>query len=176
MGQTQPSPQTLLHFFKLNKMKSEDLNVHGRVRKNTSREKNREIDQKVLDSMLIYKDRSAEDITCRLEELKKEWDIEKTLEVNASAFALTGIILGTLVSKKWFLLPGIVSGFLLQHGLQGWCPPLPLFRAMGIRSRQEIDEEIYALKILRGDFDNVTSESHPSEIIDSLRGNQLSAI
>jgi hypothetical protein len=152
-------------------MKSEDLNVHGRVRENTSGDKNREIDQQVLDSMLTYKNRSAEEITCRLEELQKEWDIEKTLEVNASSLALTGILLGTFINKKWFLLPGIVTGFLLQHGLQGWCPPLPVFRAMGIRSRQEIDEEIYALKILRGDFDDVNSESHPSEIIDSLRGN-----
>jgi len=35
----------------------------------------------------------------------------------------------------------------LQHGLQGWCPPLPLLRRLGIRTRGEIDREKYALKV-----------------------------
>lgn len=32
-----------------------------------------------------------------------------------------------------------------QHALQGWCPPLPLFRKMGIRTRKEMDAEKYTL-------------------------------
>ena len=127
--------------------------IHGRVRQNTSEKKNRRIDQKIIMNIGKYRDYSDDAISSRLEELRKEWDIEKTLEVNASALALTGVVLGALVNKRWLILPGIVTGFLLQHGLQGWCPPLPLFRAMGIRTRQEIDEEMYALKIIRGDFE-----------------------
>lgn len=34
---------------------------------------------------------------------------------------------------------------LLQHGLQGWCPPLPVLRRLGVRTRGEIDREKYAL-------------------------------
>ncbi len=36
--------------------------------------------------------------------------------------------------------------------VQEWCPPVPVFRRLGVRTCQEIDEEKYALKILRGDF------------------------
>jgi hypothetical protein len=46
-----------------------------------------------------------------------------------------------------------VLGFLLQHAVQGWCPPLALLRRLGVRTRREIDAEKYALKALRGDFD-----------------------
>ena len=45
-----------------------------------------------------------------------------------------------------------MTGFLFQHATQGWCPPVPLFRKLGVRTRSEIDREKYALKILRGDF------------------------
>jgi hypothetical protein len=151
-------------------MKSANMNMYGRVRKNTSRKQNREIDQKVLNRIQKYKECTASEITFRLEELKKEWDIGKMLEVNASFIVLTGLLMGVFVNRKWLFLPGLVAGFLLQHGVQGWCPPLPLFRALGVRTRQEIDEEIYAMKILRGDFDTVNSGSPPSEIFKSLRG------
>lgn len=144
-------------------------NKYGRVRKNTPVEHNKKIDLKVEKIIENYRYLSSDEISCRLAELKKEWDIEKTLEVNASTLAVTGLLLGTFGSRKWYFLPMIVTSFLLQHGIQGWCPPLPLFRKFGIRTRQEIDEEMYALKILRGDFDTVSSVSESEEIIDSLR-------
>jgi len=48
-----------------------------------------------------------------------------------------------------------VLSFLFQHAVQGWCPPVPVFRRMGVRTRKEIDREKYALKALRGDFDGL---------------------
>ncbi len=62
------------------------------------------------------------------------------------------------MDKRFFALPAVVAGFLLQHALQGWCPPLPLFRRLGVRTAAEIDQERYALKALRGDF--ASSQSH----------------
>jgi hypothetical protein len=63
------------------------------------------------------------------------------------------------VDKKWFIFPAVVAGFLLQHAVQGWCPPMPVFRRLGFRTQSEIDSERYALKTLRGDFRNLpTSE------------------
>jgi len=47
----------------------------------------------------------------------------------------------------------LVFGFFFQHATQGWCPPIPVFRRMGVRTRREINRERYALKALRGDFD-----------------------
>jgi len=88
----------------------------------------------------------------RLAELDREWDIERTLEANAATASLVGLTLGATVDRKWFIFPAVVAGFLLQHAVQGWCPPLPVFRRCGFRTASEIDYERYALKALRGDF------------------------
>lgn len=88
----------------------------------------------------------------RIRKLDKEWDIERVLETNMSILALTGLTLSLFASRYWLLLPGAVLLFFLQHAVQGWCPPIPLFRALGVRTRPEIDREKYALKAIRGDF------------------------
>lgn len=93
-----------------------------------------------------------EAIDARLAELDREWDIERRLEVNAALVGLAGVGLGAFVDKRWLLLPAAVSGFLLQHAVQGWCPPLPLLRRLGARTPDEINDERVALKALRGDF------------------------
>jgi hypothetical protein len=93
----------------------------------------------------------------RLAELDHEWDIERALEANAASISLIGLGLGTLVSRRFFALPAVVAGFLLQHALQGWCPPLPVMRRLGLRTQTEIEQERYALKLLRGDFKEVAS-------------------
>jgi len=88
----------------------------------------------------------------RLDELDAEWDTERMLEANASALVLAGLGLGSWVDRRFYLLPAVVAGFLLQHALQGWCPPLPVLRRLGVRTQTEIELERYALKALRGDF------------------------
>jgi hypothetical protein len=150
-------------------MEVKEQNIEGRVRENTSDDANQNIDQKVINNITRYSNRSSEEITERLEKLQKEWDIERILEVNASSLVLASLVFGILGKRKWFILTGVVGGFLLQHGIQGWCPPLPVFRALGIRTRREIDEEIYALKTLRGDFDELSTTTPPEKIINSFR-------
>jgi len=118
-----------------------------RVRSSTASHVNEEIDHQTDINIYRYKGKSRAEILERIQMLDKEWDIERLLEVNASTLALTGLILGLTKNRKWLFLPGIVLPFLLQHGLQGWCPPLPLLRRLGIRTRGEIDREKYALKI-----------------------------
>jgi hypothetical protein len=111
----------------------------------------------------------------RLEELDREWDIERTLEANAAGAALVGLGLGTFVNRRWFLLPAVVAGFLLQHAVQGWCPPVPLFRRIGVRSQTEIDYERYSLKVLRGDFqqrpvaDGRTDRAHVTRVLEAVQ-------
>jgi hypothetical protein len=29
-------------------------------------------------------------------------------------------------NNRWLVLPIAVTGFLLQHAIQGWCPPIPV--------------------------------------------------
>ena len=65
---------------------------------------------------------------------------------------LAGLALGIFVDRRFLVLPVAVAAFLLQHALQGWCPPLPLLRRLGVRTTAEIHQEILALRILRGDF------------------------
>lgn len=88
----------------------------------------------------------------RLAELDREWDIERCLETTAASLALVGTALGATVNRRWYALPAAVGAFLMQHALQGWCPPLPLLRRLGVRTTDEINQERYALKALRGDF------------------------
>ncbi len=150
-------------------MATEGTTIRDRVRENTPGGQNQEIDEKLTESVDRYQNLSADEINQRLVKLQNEWDIERALEVNASSLALTGIIFGALFSRKWYLMTFVVAGFLLQHGIQGWCPPLTLLRKLGFRTRAEIDEEIYALKTLRGDFDKIDSNSSPAEILTSFR-------
>ncbi|SIT77777.1 DUF2892 domain-containing protein [Pontibacter indicus] len=146
-----------------------DQEEQGRVRESTADSINERIDSSIRHSISRYKGRSYAEISERIRELDQEWSIERTLEVNASTLALSGTLLGAFVNRRWFILPGIVSAFLLQHGLQGWCPPLPIMRSLGIRSRREIDEERYALKALRGDFDAISTKSSPTEVLNTVR-------
>jgi len=150
-------------------METKEQDIQDRVRNNTAEEDNAAIDQKTLLNIEFYGSLSHRDISLRLEELRNEWDIEKLLEVNAASLSLLGLVMGKLVNRSWFILPGIVASFLLQHGIQGWCPPVTLFRKLGFRTRQEISEEVYALKVLRGDFEGISSDSRPKEIIGSFR-------
>jgi hypothetical protein len=126
----------------------DDPTSADRVRSSTALEVNREIDRRTTSNVRRYASSSEEVIQRRIEELDREWDIERVLEVNASTLALTGLLLGVTVNRRWLLLPGFVLSFLLQHGLQGWCPPLPILRRMGVRTRGEIDREKYELKAL----------------------------
>jgi hypothetical protein len=121
------------------------------VRAKTDPQINQKIDSQIEERIRFYATQPRAAISSRIEELDQEKDIERYLETNAAAIALGGIVLG-LVRKKWLLLSATVLGFMLQHATKGWCPPVPLLRKFGIRTRREIDREKYALKILRGDF------------------------
>ena len=144
-------------------------NSGNRVRERTPNKVNEKIDRKTLDRIRQYRELPKEEIDARIETLRTEWGMERSLEVNASTMALTGVLLGALVNRKWYLLSGLAAGFLLQYGLQGWCPPVPLFRAFKVRTRREIDEEIYAMKEVRGDFNDLSPESSSVELLAAFR-------
>lgn len=124
----------------------------NRVPAHTQEEANRKILERTEENISIYTSSGPDAIERRLKELDREWDTERFLEANAAGFSLLGLTLGALVNRKWFIFPGIISGFLLQHAIQGWCPPLYLLRQWGVRTATEIDYERYALKAARGDF------------------------
>ena len=132
-----------------------------RVRAHTARGVNARIDEETRQRVRRLAGRSPEEIAGRLRALAGEWDIERVLEANASVLALTGLALGNFVNRRWLLLPAVVLTFLLQHAVQGWCPPIELFRRLGIRTRAEIDAERTALKAIRRDFEALRLERDP---------------
>jgi hypothetical protein len=139
-----------------------------RVRANTAEETNRQIDHEIEVRVREYSQGSESEISRRINELDHEWDLERLLETNASAIAFTGLVLGITRNRKWLIVPGLVLSFLFQHAIQGWCPPVPIFRRLGVRTRDEINREKYALKALRGDFEEINSMRRHEEAEDAL--------
>lgn len=86
----------------------------------------------------IGSDRAA--IHTRLRELDQEWDIERAIEANASTLVVAGSALALTVHPRFAWLPAVVGAFLLQHAIQGWCPPHTNPAAYGVphgrRNRQ----------------------------------------
>ncbi len=144
-----------------------------RVPGNAEEEVNRRIQAEIERSVRWHATR-PEHIARRLCELDAEWDIERAIEANASTVALAGIVLGTRGSRSWLLLSALVTAFLLQHALQGWCPPVPVLRRLGFRTSREIERERQALKALRGDFAHVDAGAEPSMRAESaIRAAQI---
>jgi hypothetical protein len=126
-----------------------------RVAHNTAPSVNDEIVRQTRERIWQHVNEGAAGIERRLRELDEEWDIERVLQANAATVSLLGIALGTTIDRRFLALPGLVAAFLLQHALQGWCPPVPFLRRFGIRTQSEIERERYALKAIRGDFKGV---------------------
>lgn len=124
----------------------------NRVPSHTDDQVNRKIQDQIRRNVAYYAGCASDLIDLRLEQLDEEWDVERALEFNAAMLATGSMILGLSGRKRWFLLAAVVTTFLAQHALQGWCPPLPILRRMGMRTAYEIERERYALKALRGDF------------------------
>ena len=136
-----------------------------RVAEHTSDCVNQMIRERLEQSIEFYRGMPGEEIERRLLELDQEWDIERAIEANASTLALVGLGLGATVDKRFFVLPAVIATFLLQHALQGWCPPIPVLRRLGFRTQSEIEQERYALKALRGDFAEVSELSSVDDIL-----------
>ena len=117
-----------------------------RVRNHTADKVNQKIDQCTQENIQRFSNESRDVVQNRIKKLNEELDIEQALQFTSALNALVGIGLGLTVNKKWFLLSAISSAFLIQHSLQGWCPPLPVLRRLGVRTRDEINQEIDALK------------------------------
>jgi hypothetical protein len=125
--------------------------TRNRVPINTSVEINRRIQDDIARNVKYYAAHPSR-IPERLRQLDEEWDIERAIEANAAVVGLLGTVLSITNGRRWLVLPALVSGFLLQHAVEGWCPPVPVLRRLGFRTSFEIDEERQALKALRGDY------------------------
>lgn len=138
-----------------------------RVEMHTSKKINKEIEYKTEENLEKFKYSDYVILTNRIKQLDREWDTERVLETNAAAFIFVSSIIGFFTSPYWFLLTGIISFFLFEHAIQGWCPPLPLIRRLGIRTQEEIQVEKMAIKFMRGDFNNIVKD--PLKIMNVIK-------
>jgi hypothetical protein len=125
-----------------------------RVPAHTADHINRQIEQTIEDNVGQH-GVTPETIARRLSQLDAEWDIERAIEANASALAFIGLALGYFVHPYWLAFPALVTAFLFQHAVQGWCPPIPVLRRLRFRTVHEIEQERQALKAIRGDYQDL---------------------
>jgi len=146
------------------------IDLHNRVAQSTAEKLNQKIERSIRKNIFYYA-HNPEQIEPRIQELKKEWDIERALEMNASLLALAGLLFGVFSRKQWILLlPLVVLSFLVQHAIQGWCPPVEIFRRLQIRTKEEIMREYVGLLAIKGDLDKISEskEKPPKERADSV--------
>jgi hypothetical protein len=92
-------------------------------------------------------------VITRLTELDHEWDIDRVLMANfailgGAAYAIgleryTHGRFGMLGRRRkgWLYFFSTQLGFLFMHAAVGWCPPVVLWRRLGVRTKAEIDAE-----------------------------------
>jgi hypothetical protein len=136
--------------------------TRNRVPRHTPRDINRQIQQDIESSIRYYQ-RHRNQIGRRLQELDEEWDIERAIQANAAVVSFVGLAFGVLGRSRWLMVPAMVSGFLFQHAVQGWCPPVPVLRRLGFRTSFEIEHERQALKLIRGDYKTVAADASDTE-------------
>jgi hypothetical protein len=133
----------------------------ARVREHSPSDANRQIERETQGFVALYADATAEEIAGRLAELDREWDIERTLQTNFAIVSGIGLVLAAMKDKRLALLSGLAARFMLQHSVQGWCPPLPVFRRLGVRTAAEISKERAALQALASRFATTASMDAP---------------
>ncbi|NML18304.1 hypothetical protein [Azohydromonas caseinilytica] len=131
-----------------------------RVELHTAPRLNQAIRDRADAEVLRLESADAATLASRGRALRQEWDIERALQLNASVAATLGLLLASR-DRRFLLLPLAVFSFFAQHALQGWCPPVPVMRRLGMRTVREIERERYALKALHGDFDALPGPDTP---------------
>lgn len=138
-------------------------NEPDRVRRYTSEQQLRRINEMTLRNVRHYSGLPPDVIETRIQELEGEWSVERFLQLNVATIGLTTALLAATRNRKWGYATCAALAFFLLHATDGFDPPLPLLRQLGVRTRSEIDREIYALKVIRGDFDDVRETRRTAE-------------
>ncbi len=122
-----------------------------RVRDHSAHGVNRRISQ-VMQARVEQCIRLGRDaVVTRLQELEREWDIDRVLMTNFVVLGGLTCLVGVeryadapFFGERrtgWLYLFGAQLGFLLMHASIGWCPPMAVWRRIGVRTKNEIDVE-----------------------------------
>lgn len=127
-----------------------------KAERNTSPGAMQRFDEQLRENIASVKDADKRVIERRLTELDREWNVERAIELEAPATILLGLALGSLSNRKWFIVSAMAASMVIVHTLQGWYPLLPVFRAAGLRTAEEIEQERMALKALLAEKSTLT--------------------
>lgn len=130
---------------------------------------NKAVDESTLDTLERYRNASPEEVEARIKELEGSWDIECFVELGSALLTIGGIALA-YKSKKMLFVPLAVQGLVLAHSLPFFDPLSPLLRMFGVWTRQEIEREKQALKLIRGDFERVSKDATPKSALAAAQG------
>ena len=109
---------------------------------------------------VAYYAKHAEEIAERLRKLDREWDSSQ-----AAAAASVGMSLASLASAfsrrgRWAVLPiTAVQAVLVRHAFAPGGALGKVAGRCGLRTRRQIESEQYALKALRGDFQDLPTST-----------------
>lgn len=148
---------------------------YDRVRSHTPAHINNRIDQATMKRIWHYARQPSQALTPRIEQLDREWDIERLIEVNAAGISIAGVLMSAFKRRRiWLLIPAVVLSLLLQHSVTRKTIPVLLLRHLGVRTRREIEAEKYAMRMLRGDFDSIKTVSEEThKAIEAVRLTRL---
>ena len=84
-------------------MQSSDVipSTLGRVPRRTDEKINETIKRQTEANVAYYASCDPQLLDIRIQELDREWDIERLLEVNAATVSLVGLSLARFVSRQW---------------------------------------------------------------------------
>jgi hypothetical protein len=133
------------------------------VRRYTSEELLNKIEQDIERHIQFYAAQPDHVIQERIEALRREWSMERWLQLNVAGVGLLTGLMAFVGKKRWGLLTGAALGMFLYHATCGYHPMIPVLRRMGVRTRREIDRELYALKALLGHLTRVPPEKLRTE-------------
>jgi len=117
-------------------------NPYDKVRKHSLKSFNESIDEKTDSIIQLVVAEGPISISERLNELDREWDIDKAVMLFQS-----GLIMGQLASairkqtKNQLWGPLLQTPLLALHATFGWSPVTMIFRKLGFRTRFEIQAE-----------------------------------
>jgi hypothetical protein len=122
-----------------------------RVRDHSAQHINRRIARAIDRSVQHCTREGREAILQRLGELRDEWDIDRVLMANLAIGGGVSYMLGLHRFARrplwrerhtgWLYFFGAQLGFLLLYATVGWCPPVVVWRRMGVRTKSEIELE-----------------------------------
>lgn len=112
-------------------------------------------ESRIRDNLRYHSSLGPEAVSDRIRELEGQWGLERTLTAGLAGLGVFGLAMGLLGVRSFRLLTWLSLPLLFAYSLGKWAPPVSITARRGLRSLKEIEEERYALKALRGDFQQV---------------------